>query len=90
MKVVNRFLELEDKVALTLETSRLADINMFISTQQCMNKSGCDIGLGRHKIHAGSKNHHGVNCCPLDDWSPSLKEVNTFNLHVAIKGKNGL
>ena len=53
-KTINRLLEFEDKVTIKLEAGRLADVNMIVWSNECMNKSCGDVSPGGDKVHAGS------------------------------------
>ena len=88
-KAIYRFLELEDQITITLETSRLMDINVLIRTKGSMHKGSSDISLGRDEVEAGGQDHHGAHSGPLDNWCPSLEEINAFNLHVTTHTESG-
>ena len=89
-KAVDGFLELEDQITITLETGRLADIDVLIRAKRSMNKGSHDVSLSRDQLHVGGQDHHGMNSGPLDDRSPCFKEVNAFDLHVTSQTEAGL
>lgn len=62
-----------------LETSRLMNINVFLMSKIGMDKCSGDVGQG--KIQLGCKNQLSMDCRPLNDGSPGLKNVYSFNLH---------
>jgi hypothetical protein len=88
-QTINRLLQFEDQITLTLETCGLSHIDVFVGPKRGMNKRGSDVGLSRDEIHAGSQHHHRPNSGPLNDWSPRLEEVNTLYLSVTTYAETG-
>ena len=82
--------EFEHKVPITMEASRLMNIDVFIWDEWGMDEGSSDVGLGKNQVHASCQDCHRTNSGPLDSWGPSLKKVNTFDLHVTINTETGL
>jgi hypothetical protein len=88
-EAINGSIERKDQVMTAVKTRGLMNEDMLIPVQFCMNKRSRDVSLRRAKTKFSGENHHSTDSTPLDDWRPSLKEVDSLSLHIATHTKPG-